>query len=150
MTTSEHHKLLHHVRCSRCSVLDAQTRMSVNLQLAFETRVCPVSTLGKGRTGHDKKTINTANIFLMECNTWEEFDEKRGEVAGATTDQAAERMIADNTVRTVPGYPKQYASSDPQCFLCPTGLVLCVVEMFSFALSLIREHSRRILSMTQH
>jgi hypothetical protein len=107
------------VRIPRCDMYDAQKLLLMDLQASFETRVCPASTLGKGVQSLEKKALNTANVYLMETGDWDKFDDVRDQVAGVTTDQGTERLIADSTVRSVPGYPKEYQSADPRCFLFP-------------------------------
>ena len=52
------------IRYPRSAAYDSVTHMM--MQLEFESRICPVSTLGKGNRGAEKKSINVGTIYLME------------------------------------------------------------------------------------
>ena len=62
-------------------------RAAYNINDFYEERIMPLSTLGLGRSGGAKKSINTANNYLMESEDDVHFHTTRNEVKGAVTDQ---------------------------------------------------------------
>ena len=110
-------------RFPRLDAFDARARAQANLQTSFETGVCPLSTLGKGSASAEKKTINLASVYLMECDNRDTFNTTRCQVRGVVTDQGAERLVTDMPVRVIPGFENTYSSTDPQCFLFPWVLL---------------------------
>ena len=95
----------------------------VNINSLFETRLLPISTLGAGHSSGLKKAWNLANILVMESACDENFDEVRSSILGITSDQGAERAVADESVHILSAYQsKSYAGS--QGFIFPRALIM--------------------------
>ena len=99
-----------------------EIRARLNLNDCFETRVIPLSTVGAGRASGVKKSSNVAGVYLMETEDREQFDELRCSVCGITTDQGAEKGLADETVRILPAYRDTPTTGGVQDFLWPRAL----------------------------
>ena len=78
--------------------LGSDFRRLYDINAHFESRICPVSTLGLGRASAVRKSINTANIYLMESGRLADFHSLRSEVRGVTSDQGTEKHITEGTV----------------------------------------------------
>ena len=99
-------------------------RKAYDLNSAFETRICPLSTLGLGHAGLVKKAINVANVYLMEAETLERFHEARQEVVGYLSDQGTEKKVAELTVGVIPRCRDLYEHSDPMSYMYPRCLAI--------------------------
>jgi len=106
-------------RFPRSAALDSVSQAKVNLNQSYETRTCPVSTIGKGHATAEKKCINVASVYIMESESEEQFDETREEVLGVTTDQGTERLVTDLSVRILEGRQRDFAAWDPRSFMYP-------------------------------
>ena len=119
------------IRYPRSAAFDYVSRARTSGNLQFESRICPISTLGKGHASSEKKSVNVGQIYLMESASYAAFDEVRGEVKGITTDQGSERCISDMTVRVLEAYYNSYEATDPRVFLFPW--VKFIARMFRWA-----------------
>ena len=103
-----------------------EVRARLNLNDHFESRVIPLSTVGSGRASGVKKSTNVAACYLMETENREQFDELRCSVCGITTDQGAEKGLADETVRIISGYRDTLTTGWAKDFLWPRALLVLV------------------------
>jgi hypothetical protein len=97
-------------------------RASFDINAAFESRICMVSTLGVGNAGVVKKGLNTCNTYLMESDAWPQFHEKRCEVRNSCMDSGTEKAVGDDTVNIVEGCRGQYEADNRNSFMYPNNL----------------------------
>ena len=102
---------------------DMQARSQYDLNVAFETRILPLSTLGKGHSSGLKNAIIVGKIFLMESHDDDHFHRTRSCVFGLTTDQGAERSLGDEGVSVLERF-RDRVDNAPGDFLFPKVLLL--------------------------
>ena len=73
-------------------------RCQLLLNTCWETMLQSLSSLGYGRSGVVKKSLQTANLHLMGVETMDQFDSKRQRYKGVAVDQGTESGICDMTV----------------------------------------------------
>ena len=100
----------------------ADFRKAYDLSANFESRICPLSTLGAGHAGLVKKGRSLANILLMESGSLSSLNELRCEVRGLTTDQGTEKGVSEATVEILQKFRGEYAPGDPMSFMYPRCL----------------------------
>lgn len=94
-----------------------------NLNIALQTRVLPLSTIGAGRASTQRKSLNVISVFLMETSDLSQFEQVRDEVCGLTSDQA-DMSQADETINVLPQLRGKYAADDPRSFVFPKCLIV--------------------------
>ena len=67
-------------------LLSPEMRANFDINSGFQTRLCPLSTLGVGNAGLVKKGLSVINIPLMESDSKPAFNTVRGEYRGGTAD----------------------------------------------------------------
>jgi hypothetical protein len=102
--------------------LTPEFRVAFDLNTAFETRICPLSTLGLGNAGLVKKGISTSNIFLMETENDLAFHEVRCEIRGSTMDSGTEKDVGNDTVAIIPRFRDAYDPMDTMAMMYPKNL----------------------------
>ena len=99
--------------------------MKLDLNLYFESKLCPLTTLGMGRAGLVKKCLNTINMTLMESKDEQQFHAKRKQVRGMTSDQGTEKGINDGFVTVIPMFRNiQLPASSPDFYMYPKSLTM--------------------------
>ena len=106
----------------RADNLGAEFRAGYDININYESRLLPISVLGKGYAGVTKKALNCANIYLMESGSEAAFHGLRGEVRGAVADQGTEKGIVDEPLAILTGMAVTHAPKDVQSFLFPKAL----------------------------
>ena len=107
----------------RATCLGSDFRVHFDINQNFESRLCPLSTLGLGHAGMVKKLLNVAGIYLMESADAAQFHHVRNEVRGYTSDQGTEKELAEGTVMVIPRF-KDFDPSDVQSFMYPRCLTV--------------------------
>ena len=97
-------------------------RAAVDINMYYERRTMLVSTLGHGHSVLVKKSINCANIYLMETDDAPEFHVVRDEVININSDQGTEAEVCDDTVGVVKEFEDAYEPMDNRSFLWPRAL----------------------------
>ena len=110
------------LRYPRSLMFDAAARAAIDLNSVFETRRMPLSTLAHGHESALNKSTNMAGLYLNESRDLDQFDAKRSEVFGLTSDQGAEKDIVDSSVHVVPGYRDRFEFGDNKYYLWPRAL----------------------------
>ena len=104
--------------------LGAEFRKSYDINIGFHSRLLPLSSSGLGEATATKKTANFAHIYRMESETLADFDARRCSLRGVTTDQGAERGMADETANILPHCKGKYAAVDPMSFMWPRAFYI--------------------------
>ena len=107
------------VRFPRLETLPAEARVHYNLNLNHESRVLTLSTMGVGRAGLVKKTLNVANVYLMETADSAAFNEVRCEFRGCCSDQGTEKGMAEDTVNAIAELRGRYPAGSEMSFMYP-------------------------------
>mgnify|MGYP002810109883 CR=1 FL=1 len=77
----------------RATNLGPEFRVAYDINQNFESRLCPLSTLGLGHAGMVNKLLNVAGIYLMESGDSTQFHSLRNEILGYTSDQGTEKSL---------------------------------------------------------
>jgi hypothetical protein len=109
----------------RDAFISPEYRASFDINAGFETRICPISTLGLGNAGAVKKGLNTAGVYLMESTAMVQFHDKRCEVKGSTMDSGTEKVVGDDPVQVLPKCQNLYSPEDRMSYMYPNNLHLC-------------------------
>lgn len=83
--------LVPHALCA-----DLAARANLDLSTFFDSRICPTSTLGKGRSSLVKNVGNCIGILLMESHSEDEVLPRRRQLVNICNDQGTEKDIADS------------------------------------------------------
>ena len=94
-------------------------RCQLDLNMSWETVLQSLSSLGYGRSGVVKTSVQTSNLHLMGVETMDQFDDKRQRYKGMAVDQGTESGLCDMTVDVVPSKRGAYHPDDPMNFLFP-------------------------------
>lgn len=78
----------------------------LDLNSQFEHRIYPLSVVGHRHAKLSKKSLNFANILLMESSDDTMFETKRREFRGGLADQGTEQGMGDDSVLIVPCFNK--------------------------------------------
>ena len=113
------------IRFNRADMYNVEALLNYDYNANFETRVCPLSTLGTGHASAVKKCVNVASVYLMETETCEEFDEVRSSLYGMTTDQGTEKVISEMSLDSIPGRARAHGPGDARSFLWQNCLHIC-------------------------
>ena len=81
-----------------------------------------MSILGLGEGGLVKKSVNIANIYLLESTDEAAVHKKRCKVRGGTTDQGTEAGMGNNTVRILTSMSTKYDDGSDMDFMYPRML----------------------------
>ena len=101
----------------------AEFRVKYDINANFQSRICPLSTLGLGHAGAVSKLLNCAGLYLMESESNKQFHSIRNEVRGYTSDQGVEKDCGEGTVKVIPMF-HDFESNSRQSFMFPQCLVV--------------------------
>ena len=108
-----------------------------NLSDHYEERICPASVIGHRNAKWIKKSINVSNIYLMESDDNEMWDEKRRELRGGCVDQGTEKGLGDDSIKC----HAQFSDYDPEdsddLFIYP--LILMIPGMLHVLYNALQE-----------
>ena len=107
------------IRIPASTCMNLLLRLQTDLNEHWDTMICSLSSLGVGRSGSVKKTLNTVNLALMSVASWSDFDKKRCQHRGTTSDLGPESKICDMPVDIIPEKKGVYDARDPMAYLCP-------------------------------
>ena len=90
----------------------------------YTSFICPLSSLARGHTGLIKKSTNAVNVLLMHSEDEDDFDRKRKQFRGNTSDQGTEIGTGDMSVSIVKNYSKNISPGSNDSFLYPNLLTM--------------------------
>ena len=102
--------------------LDLHVYLAANAADHYFSWICPLSSLGLGKAGRVEKSTNSCNITLMHSGTDANFETKRHNYRGVTSDQGTEKSHGDTFVGILPGYQDRFAPSSSHSFIYPNAL----------------------------
>ena len=100
----------------------AWLEVDLKLQDGCASQTDMLSTLGGGRAGLAKKTLNVANGQLMKCANEDAFHIRRSKHRGVLSDQGTERGINDVPISIIQRFANYAQPGSPDSFLWPRGL----------------------------
>jgi len=99
--------------------VQAWLAIDTNLESGYSSQIDLMSSLGGGRSGLAKKSLNVANGRLMKCKDDAAFHTRRRQCKGVTSDQGTERGIGDTPLSVVPRFASCAPAGSPESFFQP-------------------------------
>ena len=99
--------------------VQAWLEIDLNLQNGYTSQVDLMSSLGGGRAGLAKKSLNVANGRLMKSKDHEAFHVRRRKHRGVLSDQGTERGMGDVALSVLSQYATYAPADSPDAFLYP-------------------------------
>jgi hypothetical protein len=88
----------------------------------YTSYICPLSSLARGHATLIVKARKAVNILLMHSGDENDFDRKRRQFRGNTSDQGTEAGVGDMSVSIVKNYSKKIPPTSADSFLYPNLL----------------------------
>jgi len=107
------------IRIPEPQTISLAQRVALDLNESWDSVVQAFSSLGMGKAGTLKKTMNTSHLLLMGVSTVAEFDIKRCFYKGLTTDMGVEAGVTDHSVGVVPSMRGRFPARDRMSYLYP-------------------------------
>ena len=90
----------------------------------YRELLCPFSTLGVGKAGLVKKSINVARLTVMHSENWDEFHVRRTRKRGTCTDGGTEKDLSTITVDMLPKFAGKYHVENTERYMYPNAIAV--------------------------
>ena len=93
--------------------------IEIEKALSFTRETMQLSTLGMGKAGLLKKSINYVNLQLMKTGSIDKMEEKRKRYRGIVSDQGTEKGAGDMGIAIVPALARRHGPESSDAFVFP-------------------------------